>query len=78
VNVASNHRLSTAGRDREERKILKGMQQGTMDASTMARNMGPHSDVRRSGRRAGSVGNRKGRSGQTVGHKTKQGAIAQQ
>jgi len=38
------------------------------DASTTARNMGPHSDVRWSGRRAGSVRDRKGRSGQTVGH----------
>jgi len=78
VNVASNHQLSAAGRDREERKTLKGMWQGMTDASATARNMGPHSDMRQSSRRAGSVRDRKGRSGQTVGHKTKQGAIAQQ
>ena len=64
--------------DREERNTLKEMRQGTMDASAMARNMGPHSDMRWSGRRAESVGDRKGRSGQTVRHETKQGAIAQQ
>jgi len=76
ANVASNHQSSAAGGDREERKTLKGMQQGTTDASTMARNMGPHSDMRQSGRRAGSVRDRKGRSGQTVRHETKQEAIA--
>jgi len=46
------------------------------DASATARNMDPHSDVRQSGRRAGSVRDRKGRSGRTVRHETKQGAIA--
>jgi len=77
ANVASNHQSSAAGGDREERKTLKGMRQGMTDASIMARNMGPHSDMRWSGRRAGSVGDRKGRSGWTVRHETKQGAIVQ-
>ena len=64
-------------RDREERNTLKEMRQGTTDVSATARNMGPHSDVRWSGKRTGNVGDRKGRSGRTVGHETKQEAIAQ-
>ena len=77
ANIANNHQFLAAGGDREERKMLKGMQQGMTGASVTARNMGPHSNMRWSGRRARSVRDRKGRSGWTVRYETKQGAIAQ-
>ena len=48
----------------------KDGQQQMMDMSARARNMGCHSNMRRSSRRARNLGDWKGRSGHTVRHKT--------